>query len=64
MTTWEAELKEIVEGAVTFAGVHDESDLHDESLHAANVNPSRSRDPVRPSRSPNSFAGHVATTSP
>ncbi len=38
-STWEAELKEIVEGAVTFAGFHDESDLHDESLHVQKRQP-------------------------
>jgi len=38
-STREAELKEIVEGSVTFAGFLDDSDLHDESLHVRHRQP-------------------------
>jgi glycolate oxidase len=35
----QSELKEIVNGDVTFVGAHDESDLHDESLHVRHHEP-------------------------
>jgi glycolate oxidase len=54
-TSLRAQLEDIVDGAVTFAGSHDPSDLHDESLHV------REREPfavVRP-RSTNEVAALV-----